>query len=57
MSVPDALRVQLACPNCRQPLRDGPDGRSLDCHTCRLRFLIRDGIPVLLASEAEPLVP
>lgn len=57
MSVPDTLRVLLACPNCRQPLTDGPAGSSLDCHHCRLRFKVRDGIPVLLAAEAERLDP
>jgi len=28
---------------------------SLVCHTCRLRYAIRDGIPIMLIDEATPL--
>ncbi|MDD3294071.1 MAG: Trm112 family protein [Geobacteraceae bacterium] len=41
----------LACPICKGPLRT--DESSLVCETCRLRYPVRDGIPVLLAEEAE----
>lgn len=41
----------LACPVCKGSLR--MDESSLVCTSCRLRYPIRDGIPVLLAEEAE----
>jgi uncharacterized protein len=41
----------LACPVCKGSLR--MDELSLVCTSCRLRYPIRDGIPVLLAEEAE----
>jgi uncharacterized protein YbaR (Trm112 family) len=43
----------LACPNCKGPLRQGES--SLFCTACRLRYPVRDGIPVLLVEEAEKL--
>lgn len=46
----------LACPACKQPLtyrESGPE--ALDCPACRKRYLVTDGIPVLLVSEAQPL--
>jgi len=53
--LPVALREVLACPKCRGPLRDGTAGSSLECEACALRYPVRDGIPVLLASQAEPM--
>ena len=46
----DLLEI-LACPVCKGPLR--MDESCLVCTSCRLRYPIRDGIPVLLAEEAE----
>jgi uncharacterized protein YbaR (Trm112 family) len=48
----DLLEI-LACPACKGPLR--LDESSLVCTSCRLRYPIRDGIPVLLAEEAEKM--
>jgi len=50
----DLLEI-LACPQCHGPLAAEPE--SLRCDTCRLRYRIDDGIPVLLISEATPLDP
>jgi uncharacterized protein YbaR (Trm112 family) len=49
---PDLLAI-LACPQCRQPLRE--EAESLRCTNpeCRLRYPVRDGIPVLLVEEAK----
>lgn len=44
----------LACPQCRGDLEYRQDEQSLLCHACRLRYNIRDGIPVMLIDEAEP---
>jgi LSD1 subclass zinc finger protein len=49
--VPDELLAVLACPVCKKPLeRRGAD--ALKCAACARVYPIRDGIPVLLASEA-----
>jgi len=34
-------------------LVESGDGGHLDCHACRLRYRIDDGIPVMLIDEAE----
>jgi uncharacterized protein YbaR (Trm112 family) len=41
----------LACPRCHGALE--AEGEFLECHSCRLRFPVREGIPVLLVEEAE----
>lgn len=43
----------LACPKCKGPVELKNDG--LECASCRLRYRIDDGIPVMLIEEAEPL--
>jgi uncharacterized protein YbaR (Trm112 family) len=45
----------LACPKChsRVELNQARDG--LVCATCRVRYPIEDGIPVMLIEEAVPL--
>jgi uncharacterized protein YbaR (Trm112 family) len=51
-----ALLSLLACPACKKPLtyrESGPE--ALDCAACRKRYPVKDGIPVLLASEAQAL--
>ena len=49
------LLALLRCPKCKGQLRlVDADGPMLDCPTCRLRYPIRDGIPVMLIDEALP---
>jgi len=52
----------LVCPLCKGPLKRLPGGRSADgtafdaefvCNADRLAFPVRDGIPVMLESEAR----
>jgi len=49
----------LVCPICKGPLehRRPPhdEHHELVCHADRLAFPVRDGIPVMLESEARPL--
>lgn len=56
-SMPDSVRNALACPKCRGVLADisGSNGKveALECRNCRLRYPIRDGIPVLLGEAGE----
>lgn len=67
MTIPPAIRTLLACPACHGPLSDVESGAvageippsavviiALDCPACGLRYPVRDGIPVLLADQAEP---
>lgn len=51
----DKLLAILACPKCKGTLAYSADSESLDCHNCRLRFEVRDGIPILLIEDAQPL--
>jgi uncharacterized protein YbaR (Trm112 family) len=50
-SLPKDLIDILACPQCRGPLQ--VETASLRCDTCRLRYRVENGIPVMLISEAE----
>jgi hypothetical protein len=51
----------LVCPICKGPLELVRDGSSrpaeLRCAADRLAFPVRDGIPVMLESEARSLDP
>jgi len=44
----------LACPKCHTKIELSPDQDALDCPSCRLRYPIVDGIPVMLIEEAKP---
>jgi uncharacterized protein len=45
----------LACPKCKGELRltDKQDG--LVCEACKLRYPIKDDIPIMLIDEAESI--
>ncbi len=43
----------LVCPVCKGELTHDQDAATLDCPRCRLRYPIRDGIPVMLVEEAK----
>jgi uncharacterized protein YbaR (Trm112 family) len=45
----------LVCPACKGELEYRPEADELICHACRVRYPIRDGIPVMLIDEAIPL--
>ena len=45
----------LVCPKCKGELEHELSPEALVCHTCELRYEVRDGIPVMLIDEAEPL--
>jgi uncharacterized protein len=51
---PQLLEI-LVCPKCRGQLEYREAEASLDCPACRLRYEIRDGIPIMLIDEARPL--
>jgi len=45
----------LVCPICKGPLRLDKESQTLDCKADHLAFPIRDGIPVMIDSEAVSL--
>ncbi|HTT75650.1 MAG TPA: Trm112 family protein [Candidatus Binataceae bacterium] len=55
MAVSQDLLDILACPQCKGDLRltSGQDG--LICDACKLRYPIKEDIPVMLIEEAERL--
>ena len=53
---PELLAI-LVCPRCKGELRYEEAPPALLCPACRLRYPVRDGIPVLLIDEAEPVGP
>ena len=55
MTLSDRMLQILACPGCRGRLEDA--GGYLVCRACQLKFPVREGIPVLLLSEAEKCGP
>ena len=48
--IDQALLEILACPVDHAPVSD--EGSHLVCRTCGRRYPVRDGIPVMLVSEA-----
>ena len=55
MTVPRELLEILVCPKCRGELEHRERESELVCHSCRLRYAIRDGIPIMLIDEAKAL--
>ena len=55
MSLAPQLLAILVCPKCKGDLEYREAESSLICHTDRLRYAIRDDIPIMLIDEAEPL--
>ena len=45
----------LVCPKCKGDLEYRETASELVCEKCRLRYEIRDGIPIMLIDEAKPL--
>ncbi len=56
MSVLDTRLLEiLACPLCKGPLLHRAAAQVLICRADRLAFPIRDGVPVMLETEARAL--
>ncbi len=51
---PQLLEI-LVCPKCKGELEYRPEANELVCPACRLRYEIRDDIPIMLVDEAKPL--
>lgn len=55
MSLSQQLLEILVCPKCKGELDYRENESALICHHCRLRYEVRDGIPIMLIEEATPL--
>lgn len=53
MSVCPELLEILVCPKCKQPVELVAERDTLLCESCRLRYPVRDDIPIMLIDEAE----
>ena len=51
---PQLLEI-LACPKCKGALVYREREAVLDCAACKLRYAVRDDIPIMLIDEATPL--
>jgi len=51
--IPSEMAKMVVCPICHGTLRFNADFTKLRCTDCGKRFRVQDGIPVLLAQEAE----
>ncbi len=55
MTLQPQLLAILVCPRCRGELEYRETEASLVCLACRLRYPVRDDIPIMLVDEATPL--
>ncbi len=55
MALDEKLLEILVCPKCKGDLEYREAEAELICESCRLRYPIRDDIPIMLVEEAEPL--
>ena len=55
MTLSAQLLAILVCPRCKGELENRETESSLVCPACRLRYPVRDGIPIMLIDEASPL--
>ena len=54
MSLDERLLEILVCPKCKGELEYDEEAQVLTCHACRLRYEIKDDIPIMLIDEAVP---
>ncbi|MCM8833373.1 MAG: Trm112 family protein [Candidatus Omnitrophica bacterium] len=55
MSLSKELIEILACPKCKQSIEVSTDEKWIICKFCKLKYPIKDDIPVMLIDEAESL--
>ena len=55
MSLSPQLLEILVCPKCKGSLEYREHEAALLCQACRLRYPVRDDIPVMLIDEATPI--
>ena len=55
MTLAPQLLALLVCPKCKGPLEYRESESSLVCPACKLRYAVRDDIPIMLIDEATPV--
>jgi uncharacterized protein len=55
MAINEKLLEILVCPKCKGDLTLTESGDGLICDSCRLKYEIKDDIPIMLIDEAIPL--
>lgn len=55
MAIDKELLEILCCPQCKGPLRLTENQDGFICEACRLKYPIKDDIPVMLIDQAEKL--
>jgi uncharacterized protein YbaR (Trm112 family) len=53
VTLPQELLDILVCPKCKGDLEYRPAEAVLVCAACRLRYPVRDDIPIMLIDEAS----
>lgn len=53
--IPHGLLNILVCPACKGELSVTDGEQKLLCRSCHLAFPVRNGIPVMLADQAEKI--
>lgn len=52
MALSSKLLELLVCPQCKAKLAQVEGGRGLLCNACKLKFPVKEGIPIMLVEEA-----
>jgi uncharacterized protein YbaR (Trm112 family) len=55
MTLSPQLLAILVCPKCKGSLENRESEQTLVCPACKLRYPVRDDIPIMLLDEATPL--
>jgi uncharacterized protein YbaR (Trm112 family) len=55
MAINSKLLDILACPKCKGDLVPTKNEDHLVCNECRVKYPVRDDIPIMLIEEAIPL--
>ena len=55
MAIDTELLEILACPKCKGDVRLSESGDGLICDACKVKYPVKDDIPIMLIDEAIPL--
>ncbi len=55
MAIDKELLEILACPKCKGDLELTPEEDGIVCNTCKLKYPIKEDIPIMLVDEAISL--
>lgn len=55
MAIEKELLDILACPKCKGDIRLTEEEDALVCDACKLKYPVKDDIPIMLIDEAEKI--